>query len=163
MQRSTWARSIAAEELNQRALRPSSIVAVGIGQKGAMASLRGFEVAYVWIAAQPGFGFGEDVNEGIVLGMNEQGRDADLLQAGGGAGARVIVVGAGKAAIESGDSLIELAQCPYPAQALQLVAARVETGFMPQPPAQVPQEILLVNPVSRTVQGGSGSGQIHRR
>src|SRR5579872_4285670 len=87
MQRSTWARSIAAEELNQRALRPSSIVAVGIGQKGAMASLRGFEVAYVWIAAQPGFGFGEDVNEGIVLGMNEQGRDADLLQAGGGAGA----------------------------------------------------------------------------
>src|SRR5690349_20509627 len=61
------------------------------------------------------------------------------------------------------DAVIKLPQGPNAAQALQLVAVGIKASLAPQSATEIPQEILLVNPIPGKMQGSGRSGQVHSR
>src|SRR5271165_5556576 len=88
--------SVALEEFDDLPLRPAAVVAVRLGQKAAVAAVPGLDELYVAIGQQPGAARGRDGDEGIVLGMDHQGGHRDALDERRGAGAGVVIVGAGE-------------------------------------------------------------------
>ena len=79
--------------------------------------------------------------KGIIGGVENESGYCNTIDHMRGGGAVVIIVSAGKAAIERGDAVVKLAQAANAAQARSVERAWKQAGFGAQPPAQVPQEI----------------------
>jgi hypothetical protein len=108
-------------------------------------------------------GFGKNANEGIIGRVQDEGGHRDTVEHMRGCGAVVIIVGSGEAAIERGDPVVKLAQAVDASEAGNVERARKQASLGPQPPIQLPQEILLVQPVARQRQGVGRGREIDRR
>jgi hypothetical protein len=76
-------------------------------KEGAMATVIGLDIGDVWIRSDATQGFRLHANEGIVRGVDDEGRDGDAIDDIGGSRTRVVVVGPGESAVVSGDAVVE--------------------------------------------------------
>jgi len=98
------------QELDQRSLCPTAVIALTIGQEATMSALLGFDVTDVGIGQQPVAGFRKNVDEWIILRVQYQGADCNPLNETCRRRPQVVVVSALKTAIIGGDLIIETAQ-----------------------------------------------------
>ncbi len=102
------------------ALGPAAVVlsaAVAFPEKGAVPAVAGLDESQVGIGGDPLAGLGAEPDKRIVRGVNDQTRHGDAIDHIGGGGAGVVVIGAGKPAIERGDPVIKFAQAGNSLQA----------------------------------------------
>ena len=91
-------------------LGPVDLVAVVAGEEGAVAAVAGLDKMDVGVGQQAGAGLGQDADEGVVLGVEDEGGDGDAVNDTGAGDAIVVVVGVSEAAIAGDDLVVEFAQ-----------------------------------------------------
>src|SRR5215469_11123462 len=137
-------------ETERGVLSPVAVAAVGglgCAEEGAMAAMRGFEQRDVRVGLDDGKGFGQEADEGVVTGVNEQRGDGDAIEDARCGGAKVVVVGGLEARVERGDAVIEVAQGPDASGQLRIVSTREERGLAAEALEQSAQEFALVDAV----------------
>src|ERR1700689_4281322 len=115
---------------------------ISLTQECAVAAVVGLYVGDVGIGGDAAQGLGLHADEGIVGGVNDQGRHCDSVDQVGGRGARVVVVGSGETAVVGGDAVIELAQAGDSTQARDIKLGGEESRLESKPPEQLHQEII---------------------
>src|SRR4029077_12255592 len=104
-------------------------ISIALAEEGTVAAVIGFDVGDVRIGGNAANRFRLHADEGIVCGVDDEGRDRDALDHVGGCGARVVVVGPGKSEIEGGDAVVEHAQAGNAAQARYVELSGEEARF----------------------------------
>ena len=69
---------------------------------------------------------GDEADEWVVQGMQDQRGNGDAIKDACGGGAVVVIVGAGKAGVQRGDAIVELTQRANSGGAVSIVSAREE-------------------------------------
>ncbi len=108
------------------------------------------------LARDRGAGLRADADEGVVERVQDQRGHGDAVEHARGGGAVVVVVGAGKAVVERGDALVEVAQGVDAVGAGGVVDAGKEGGLAAEAFEQRAQKSALVEAVGRQVQGVGG-------
>src|SRR5579884_755895 len=99
--------SYSQNEIDNRLLRPASVVAIRRCDKCAVAAVRGFYEADGGICGQLCPGFWQDADEGIVFCVQNQCGNTNLFHNPGCGGPMVVVVGSGEAFVAGRDLVIE--------------------------------------------------------
>lgn len=96
-------------KLDHFPLRPAPIIAIPVGlpNKRTMPAVSSLDISEVRIASNLLQGLGPHANEWIIGRMNNESRHGNPVHNIRRRRARVIVVGAGKSAVRSGDAIIE--------------------------------------------------------
>ena len=87
------------EKINDAPLRPSSVVAIRLGQESAVASMIGFNERDVRIGLQLLARLWHNADKWIVLGMNHQRRHSNLVHYAGGGSTVIVIVSAAESAV----------------------------------------------------------------
>ena len=155
---------IGQEETEKGVLGPVAVVAVGGdcgGEEGTVAAVRGFDEGDVGIGEDGSAGLGDEADEGVVEGVEDQGGDVDTAEDAGGGGAVVVVVRAGEAGVEGGDAVVELAQGADIVGAGGVKGAGEEGGFTAKAFEEGAEEAVLVGTIAGFVEGVGGRPQVH--
>ena len=99
-----------------------------------MAAVCSFDVGDIRIGENALPSFGQQANEWIIGGMNDQRRDRNAVDDIRSRCARVIIVGAGISAIVGCDAIVELAEAGNASQPVEIEMLREVAGLGPHPP-----------------------------
>lgn len=99
-----------AKIVNDFAFGPASVITIGIGQKGAMSTISAFVEGNMRVRRHLGASLCRDSYEGIICGMQDEGRYGNLIDDLGSGGALVIIGRTRKPAIGSSHLVIKLAK-----------------------------------------------------
>ncbi len=106
---------------------------------------------------------GPNANKRIVGGLQNERGHGDAVYHIRRRGACVVIIGALKSAVESGDLVIKFAQALHAAQPGRIECRGKQPSLFTQPAAQVPQKVAFVEAVAGEMQRIGGGRQIHRR
>ena len=148
------------EEIDDLGFSPMAVVSVARGEEGAVSTVLRFSEADIGIGENPGPGFGQDADEGIVGGVkNERGR-RNAVDDVGGRGAGVVVDSAVESAVVGSDAVVEIAEAENALETGGVKDAGKVAGFRLQAAAKFPDEVELVKAVGGLVQGVGGGGEV---
>src|ERR1700692_971463 len=147
--------AVGQKEAQQRMFGPVAIVAaafIGLGEKGAVASVFTFFQRDVGIRFDLGAALIGDTDEGVVQCIQDQGRHCNVGEQAGGASAIVVIIRAGEAGIECRDAIVELTQRADSNGVVAIVSMREEHGFAAKAADKIVQKLQLVETVLRQMQ-----------
>src|SRR3990172_3846319 len=105
----------------------------------------------VWIAGNSRVRQRRKGDEWIILGVDDEGRDADLSQDANRACLGVVVICINKAMSPRGEMFIEVSNRAYKMNFCEVIQFRIESLFQVNPLSQPAQEILVIKPVGTTL------------
>ena len=144
-------------------LGPVAVIAAGRvrgGQEGAVSAMRRFQQLNAGVRGDGCAGWGCEANEGVVAGVEDEGRDSDAMEDACGRGSMVVVVGVAEAGVEGGDFVVEVAQGVHDCGTVRVKGAGIKKGFTAETFQQGVNEAAFVEAIGGFVQGISGGSEV---
>jgi hypothetical protein len=133
--------------LNDFAFGPTTVVAVGIGQKGAVTTIVRFVEGDMWVGSYLGASLGGDPYKRVIGCMKDERWHGNPINDLGSRSAMVVIGCTRKAAVRRGYFVVELAKRLDTLGARNIKVTGEEPCLLPQSLPQFQKEVVLVEAI----------------
>src|SRR6266481_2954945 len=150
-------------KIDYATLGPEASFSGAGGYKGDVSALFRGQQQHVRIGSDRGIAHRVEGDERIVLGVNDQSRNADAADEGASAGFGVVIIRVSKTKMWRHILVVELLDAANAIQQAHIVTTRKQFFLNLDAVFQTPQKVLLINPVAAPGHQSCAGAQINRR